>query len=695
MTKSNPFLDYWIDAAQRGFLFWDVMRERGNQHIAHAAEPIPHVMSFDFEIVMKGADLPRPVNYGLVNITPPEGVKIDATKPPYVIIDPRAGHGPGIGGFKSDSEVGFAMRAGHPCYLIGFLPKPEPGQTIEDVMVAEVAFIERVIEMHPAATAKPVIIGNCQGGWAAMMLAAYRPDLAGALIIAGGPLTYWAGTHGGTPMRYSGGWLGGTWLTRLTSDLGNGVFDGAWLVSNFESLNPANTFWTKQYNLYSKVDTEAPRYLGFEKYWGGHVVLNGEEMQFIVDNLFVGNTLPTGGVTTTDGVTIDYRNITSPIVCFCSKADNITPPQQALGWILDLYQDVDDIRTQGQTIVYAIHESIGHLGIFVSGRVARKEQREFISNMDFVDILPPGLYEAVLAKKTDEMADAELSPTDYITAFEPRTLDDIRALGGNDDNDERSFAAVQKMSEINNAIYTTYMQPYVRAMAGPLTAEAMRELHPARMGYKMWSDLNPWMSWVGPVAEAVRENRRPVDDDNPLWRAQERASDMIIAGFEAVFGNPAVQSALGVGTEDGPPRPRPGRDAAQIAEHEQKRAALLDRIDQGGLREASVRALLYIAMPRGAADERRFQMLARLHPQGNEPLSEFKVLVRDQFYLLLLDEAAAIGALPGMLTDNRASIDQAMEDIRAVTHAGGTPEGEAADRFRRIEIIFNSAPGTD
>ena len=90
-------------------------------------------------------------------------------------------------------------------------------------------------------------------------------------------------------MRYSGGLLGGSWLTALTSDLGAGKFDGAWLVQNFENLNPANTLWSKQYNLYSKIDTEAQRYLGFERWWGGHVNLNAEEIQFIVDELFVGN----------------------------------------------------------------------------------------------------------------------------------------------------------------------------------------------------------------------------------------------------------------------------------------------------------------------------------------------------------------------------------------------------------------------
>jgi pimeloyl-ACP methyl ester carboxylesterase len=168
------------------------------------------------------------------------------------VVDPRAGHGPGIGGFKADSEIGVAFKAGHPCYFIGFLPEPMPGQTIEDIARAEAVFLEKVIALHPEAEGKPCVIGNCQAGWAVMMLAAMRPELFGPLIIAGSPISYWAGVHGKNPMRYTGGLLGGSWLTTLTSDLGHGKFDGAWLVQNFENLNPSNTLWTKQYNLYSR-----------------------------------------------------------------------------------------------------------------------------------------------------------------------------------------------------------------------------------------------------------------------------------------------------------------------------------------------------------------------------------------------------------------------------------------------------------
>ncbi|CAM5216022.1 Poly(3-hydroxyalkanoate) synthetase OS=Bosea thiooxidans OX=53254 GN=SAMN05660750_03399 PE=4 SV=1 [Bosea thiooxidans] len=90
----------------------------------------------------------------------PQGTVIDKTKRPFVIVDPRAGHGPCIGGFKADSEIGVDQAAGHPCYFIGFLPEAVPGQTIEDIVLAEA--VEIVIARHPEADGKPCVVGNCQ-----------------------------------------------------------------------------------------------------------------------------------------------------------------------------------------------------------------------------------------------------------------------------------------------------------------------------------------------------------------------------------------------------------------------------------------------------------------------------------------------------------------------------------------------------
>src|SRR5437764_8395251 len=183
-----PAVEYMTDAVQRSILFWDVMRLRGNQYQDHQADPTPHVLDYAVELVVDGRTLARPVNYALARVVPPPHLTIDPARRPFVVVDPRAGHGPGIGGFKADSEVGVALKAGHPCYFVGFLPEPVPGQTIEDIGRAEAKFLEKVIALHPDADGKPCVIGNCQAGWAVMMLAALRPELFGPIIVAGSPL---------------------------------------------------------------------------------------------------------------------------------------------------------------------------------------------------------------------------------------------------------------------------------------------------------------------------------------------------------------------------------------------------------------------------------------------------------------------------------------------------------------------------
>jgi pimeloyl-ACP methyl ester carboxylesterase len=696
-------MEYLIDAAQRSILFYDVLRERGNQYREHLAETAPHVLDYQVELVVDGRTLKRPVNYALTRVLPPEGSKIDPKRRPFVVVDPRAGHGPGIGGFKADSEIGVAFKAGHPCYFIGFLPEPMPGQTIQDIARAEATFLEHVIASHPDADGKPCVIGNCQAGWAVMMLAALRPELFGPIIIAGSPLSYWAGVRGQYPMRYSGGLLGGSWLTALTSDLGAGKFDGAWLVQNFENQNPANTLWTKQYNLYSKVDTEASRYLGFERWWGGHVNLNAEEIQFIVDELFVGNKLAAGQIRTIDNTAIDLRNIRSPIVVFCSKGDNVTPPQQALGWILDLYEHENDIRSHGQTIVYTIHETVGHLGIFVSGQVVRKEHGEFSSNIDLIDTLPPGLYEAVLVEKADA-ANPDLAGGDWVMRCEARTLDDLRALGGNDEADERRFATAARVSEINLALYRSLAQPFVRAMTSAPLAKWIQQCHPLRLQYEFFSDANPMMAAVARHAERVRQHRKPAKADNPFLAMQEQMSRQIVAtldgwqqlnetfaekAFLSLYGSPTLQAAVGIPAE-GTGRLRRATKSLLHNELLQRRISeIKSQVSVGGVREAVIRSMLYAGLDRRSIDERGFETARRIRKAyGEMSLSDLKKLLREQFYILLIDEKAAVDAIPTMLPADRETRIKAFNIVHQVLSSRGELSAEDRRRLKEVTRLF-------
>src|SRR6478735_898609 len=605
---SNFVGEYMTDAWRRSILFLDVLRQRGNIYQEQKAKAVPHVLEFEAELVLDGRTLPRPVNYGLVRIVAPEGVETDDAKRPFVVVDPRAGHGPGIGGMKRDSEIGMALAAGHPCYFIGFTPEPLPDQTTEDVWNAEAAFIEEVARRHPQALGKPAVIANCQAGWQTAIMAATRPDLAGPILLAGSPLSYWAGVRGKNPMRYTGGLLGGTWATALAGDVGAGKFDGASLVQNFEMLNPANTFWDKPYNVYANVDTEVERFLDFETWWGSPVLLNAGEMQWIADNLFVGNKLAAGKLRTRDGLQIDLRNIQSPIVVFASWGDDITPPQQALGWITDLYSDEADIIAQEQTIVYALHKTVGHLGIFVSGKVATKEHEEFIDAMDMLDMLPPGLYEATFEEIDANTANRELIEGNYLFTLEPRTLDDIRALGGNDLADEMRFAAAQRISNINRQLYETYVAPFVRAAVTPEMAAAMREMHPNRMRFAMFSDENPFMQFVAGMAEQAKTQPAGVSPDNPLAQVEQAMASWISTSltkageerdkfteklFLATYGSPLLHALVGVEGSDIAEKQAIERKHDAEALGRRKLAELDAKFEEGGLAEAVMRAVAY------------------------------------------------------------------------------------------------------
>ena len=507
-----------------------------------------------------------------------------------------------------------------------------------------------------------------------------RPELFGPIILAGSPLSYWAGVHGKYPMRYSGGLLGGSWLTALTSDLGHGKFDGAWLVQNFENQNPANTLWTKQYNLYSKIDTEAPRYLGFERWWGGHVNLNAEEIQSIVDELFIGNKLAAGMIQASDGTTIDLRNIRSPIVVFCSKGDNITPPQQALGWILDLYEDVDDIRRHGQTIVYTIHESVGHLGIFVSAGVARKEHGEFSSNIDLIDVLPPGLYEAVFEAKREDTASPDLVAGEWVMRCEARTLDDIRALGGNDAADERRFATAARVSEINLALYRAFAQPVVRAMTSAPAAEWLRRMHPLRLQYDLLSDQNPcdgagqapWRERCARTAQPVSQRQSVPGAAGDRLRADRRRPRRL-AGHDRSGGRAHVPVGLWLARAAGcrrhRSRPTHGRmrKAAKKPLHREllqaRIAELKSRIAAGGVREcAHSRRSSMSAWRAGRADERGFAAIRRMRDDPGR------------------GAAADAGRVQG-------------DGARAGLHAADRPGGDASRRFPLLFPTPNRGAG--
>jgi hypothetical protein len=467
-------------------------------------------------------------------------------------------------------------------------------------------------------------------------------------------------------------------------DLGGGLFDGAWLVTNFEQLNPANTFWSKPYNLYRKVDTEEARFLEFERWWGGHFLLNTEEMRAIVNELFVGNKLSRGRLVAPDGTPIDLKRIKSPIVVICSHGDNITPPQQALSWILDLYDDVDEIKAAEQTIVYTIHETIGHLGIFVSAKVALKEHAEFVSSIDQIDALPPGLYEMIIEEVVEAQSGTERAHETYTVRFEARTLDAIRAI---DDgrHDEEPFEAVARFAEIGEGVYEVMMRPWVQALGTPLAAKTMRELHPDRLQRRLISDANPFVQPLAALAEWVRDHRQPVGEDNPFVRAEVQmgeAIEKVLDGFrdtrdrlqeqsfEAIWTNPAVRALVGAEAPYADfKKPRAVKHAEIQAWVDARLQLIKQRCAEGGFEEGLIRIMLAGIGAAGGTDARGLRAARKVWKREGvfegKRRSDMLRIVKEEAFLLQFDRAYAMATLPQLLS-SRADRKRAVSIAREI-----------------------------
>ena len=706
--------DYLYDAAQRTVLFADIIRKRGNAYLDHIKAGQPPVLAFDYDTIMDGAALDRPVNYKLVrifdrrhdNTSDKKGRKKERReldygerynshhpkKRPIVVMDPRAGHGPGIGGSKMDSQIGIALNAGHPVYFIMFLTHPMPGQTIYDVQQCQIRFLEEVGHRHPEAQ-KPAIIGNCQAGWAAALIGADRPDVTGPLVLNGSPLSYWGGVKGANPMRYRGGLFGGSWLSSFSADMGNGKFDGAHLVAGFEELNAANTFWTKQYNVYSRVDTEEKRFLDFERWWGGFFLLDREEIRFIVNNLFISDELEQGYLKLSKGTHINLKNFKDPILVFASKGDNITPPQQALNWITKVYKDVDEIKQHGQTIIYLLHDTVGHLGIFVSSKINRKEHKGIIGCVDALDFLSPGLYEMVIQ---EEATHPQLD--DYQVEFVERDMADILAM---DDGfeDEEAFHPVSSISKLNDRLYQDYLSPWVKLWMNDLSAEFIRQSHPLRVQRYGFSDLNPMMAPVGPAAEFVKQTRTPATETNVFSQMEKAVSGLITDSLElyqktrdnlfetmfyTTYGNPWIKTLFYDDEREVTPestvREPVQTDMFRDLEHQ----LWLKAMKQGGFEAAVIRMNLAVTGANLVIDMAEYDA-ARLGMKTDHRLKaltpeQLKQIVRDQAALLEKDRELALQTLADLLPDEK---DRAL----AVDIARSIADIESARRYKKTAIL--------
>ncbi len=649
--------EYLLDAAERAWLTCDTLQRSARSAVAAEADPLASVLAFAHETVVDGQHLSPPVNYSLIKVG--SAAETDPAKRPFVIFDPRSGQGPGLSGFKADSQIGIALRDRHPVYLVAFSPEPKPDQSVADVVQAQTHFLRVVGERHPEAP-KPIVLGNCQGGWSAMLVAAREPELPGIVVLNGSPLTYWVGNDESS-MRFLGGLGGGALPCVVAADLAGGRFDGAHLVYNFGAHNPGRAWFRKYYELFAGIDDVSERFLAFERWWNRFHDLGERELRWILQNLFIGNRLSAEAATVQPSRPFDITTVPCPILVFTSRGDVITPPAQALGWIADAYSSVDEIRARGQRIAYYIHEDVGHLGLVASSGVAKHAHEAITRNMPTIASLAPGLYEIRIdGSPASEDTGAGLR-------FEPRTIDQ---LGVEPVVDPEAFRSAARFSDRLLEAYDRFWRPWVRAMAHTSAAtgvtRAMRAAHPLRLPRAVMGErFEPALRPLEAVAAAIRSNRHRASDQNPFRLAERRWADFIHATWDAwsCARDIWTETAFYTLWTSDRPAPAPTEDrssvvnivAAAQGEVPGQRPAhpLAPRIDAGSVVAAVIRMLILLESADDTLSVARLNpVIARLTvaPEFASFSSDERLqLVESQAQWVEYDRDAARAALRTML----------------------------------------------
>jgi hypothetical protein len=469
-------------------------------------------------------------------------------------------------------------------------------------------------------------------------------------------------------------------------------------------LHPGRTWWTKHFDAFSAVDTDGARYVEFERWWGSFYYMSEAEIRWIIENLFIGNKLARGLAQLDERTHVDLRAIQSPIIVFASHGDNITPPQQALNWIADLYQNADEIRVRGQRIIYTIHDNVGHLGIFVSSEIAGKEHQTIVSTLKVIESLAPGLYEMVIKNETGEGLDKR-----YQVAFEARSVDDILAL---DDgrHDESAFATVARLSELGAEFYELTWRPFWKAFATPESARVAFSLHPLSAQRHALSSRNPWLAHVPAAAARVRAQRAPAAPSNPFlqlerfygelvtqwWNGVRDLNEFMIEWtFHFLYSSPAAHAI-------GAPRSRrvsdaPMGDLRGLASVQEA----LDRIEEGGFPAAVVRMLILLARASGSVRKDRLErsnhMLETVEPFASIAPKHKTRIVHRESLIAGFEPDAALLTLPTLLP----TVEERRRAIALCREVAGSVE-EMSDavvavfkRFGEVLEVESGIAGTE
>jgi hypothetical protein len=324
-----------------------------------------------------------------------------------------------------------------------------------------------------------------------------------------------------------------------------------------------------------------------------------------------------------------------------------------------------------------------------------------------VEALQPGLYGMEIIEKPQ--ADGRMT---YDVQFvEVRLEEIVGRLNRFQRVDEKPFKAVEKVSEFNQMAYELFARPLIQKMSNEVGAKLGRALHPLRMQRWAISDLNPWMAWLGPVAESVRSHRQALGPESPSRQTERFVSECVGSAldfyrevrdavsealFYEIYG-PMFSACL---ARDEGLRPR--ETAADQRELPFVKEALAS-IKEGGYPEAVARVFALLLehgkplplreLERGRAfEEKHSRQLPRISPERERRIrGEQEIIVR-------YEPKRALEMLPHLVrrSKDRERLLTLMEAVLAETKLGKLkPSPEQVSMFEKVRGVLKTKPETN
>lgn len=277
---------------------------------------------------------------------------------PTLVLPPQAGHASSIVDYERGQSQMMTLHDGglDNLYSIDWLPAT--AETADHSIDEYVAVLEQAVDLLGG---RVNLVGDCQGGWLAVIYAALHPNQINTLTIAGAPID----THVGesalrewTRLSARGNDIG---LYRALVKLGGGVQLGKSQLRGFKTLEPVGEL-DRLMRLLANIDDPdyVARHIAFTNWFEWTQDVPGAFYLWIVEHLFVNNELARG-VLVVNGTQVDLTVIECPIFLLAGTKDHITPADQV--WAL-----ADLVSTPSEHISRELVDA-GHLGLFM-GRKA-------------------------------------------------------------------------------------------------------------------------------------------------------------------------------------------------------------------------------------------------------------------------------------------------------------------------------------